>query len=339
MKPTREIGLWVEIGKNRIFLGFAFVALLATLAVRSEPWALKQVQLKVDDKTVPVTTLKRTVGEVLAQAGIELNFGDDIDPGPGSRVAQGSIISVKRAFPVFIEADGKRTDWFATGGSVKEVLDAAGVNLAPRDKVLPGLAAPVLSGMTLQVVRVREEVVSKLEKVPFSVEKRPDARLEKGKTRVLRPGQEGTISKVYRLLYEDARLVKRELLSKRSLKEPVSQVIAFGTQTGVRTLLTARGPVGYSRVLDMEATAYYPGPLSDANEVTATGTRARFGVVAVDPKVIPLGSKVWVPGYGLGSAEDVGGAIKGNRIDLCFNTYKEAIRYGRQKVKVYIIKE
>jgi len=98
-------------------------------------------------------------------------------------------------------------------------------------------------------------------------------------------------------------------------------------------------PQNYKRVLDMTATAYGPGPLDNGkwNNLTYMGGTVRKGVVAVDPTVIPMGTKLWVEGYGEAIAEDQGSAIKGNRIDLAFNTRKEALDYGIQKVKVYVL--
>ena len=96
----------------------------------------------------------------------------------------------------------------------------------------------------------------------------------------------------------------------------------------------------HREVLTMTATAYEPGPTSCgkwADGYTAIGLKAEPGIVAVDPKVIPLGTRLYVEGYGPALAGDVGGAIKGNRIDLLFETVEEALRYGRRKVKVYIL--
>jgi len=90
----------------------------------------------------------------------------------------------------------------------------------------------------------------------------------------------------------------------------------------------------------MVATAYYPGPEStgkSADGITATGMRAGHGVVAVDPRVIPLGTRLYIPGYGLAVAGDVGGAIKGLRIDLGFSTLREALHFGRRRVTVYVL--
>ena len=97
--------------------------------------------------------------------------------------------------------------------------------------------------------------------------------------------------------------------------------------------------LNYSRVINMNATAYSPDPAENGGySVTALGTPLRRGVVAVDRRVIPLGTKLYIEGYGYARAEDTGGAIKGNKIDLLFNTKAECRNFGRRNVKVYILK-
>ncbi|MCL4418121.1 MAG: 3D domain-containing protein [Actinobacteria bacterium] len=86
------------------------------------------------------------------------------------------------------------------------------------------------------------------------------------------------------------------------------------------------------------ATAYYAGGGGlNGDGVTATGLRARKGIVAVDPRLIPLGTKLYIEGYGQALAADTGGWIKGDRIDLCFDTLEEAYRYGRRKIYIYLV--
>lgn len=99
---------------------------------------------------------------------------------------------------------------------------------------------------------------------------------------------------------------------------------------------TAGGYRGYQAVYSMEATAYLP---TDGNGlgITATGIMATRGVIAVDPSVIPLGTRVFIPGYGEAIAADTGGAIRGNRVDLCMESYGEAMQFGRREVEVYIL--
>ncbi|HMM21141.1 MAG TPA: 3D domain-containing protein [Selenomonadales bacterium] len=105
--------------------------------------------------------------------------------------------------------------------------------------------------------------------------------------------------------------------------------------------ISAKVPFEYHKVIDMTATAYAPGMLDNGrwNDRTYLGGSVRKGVVAVDPAVIPLGTKVWIEGYGAAVAEDMGSAIKGDRIDLAFDSRQEAINYGMKPVKVYILNQ
>ena len=95
--------------------------------------------------------------------------------------------------------------------------------------------------------------------------------------------------------------------------------------------------VDYVAVMSMEATAYLPGD-GDGYGITATGIPATYGVAAVDPAVIPLGSRLYIPGYGEAIAADTGGAIDGYRIDLCMESYSEAMNFGRRNVTVYVLR-
>ncbi|GMB00393.1 3D domain-containing protein [Pelosinus sp. IPA-1] len=102
--------------------------------------------------------------------------------------------------------------------------------------------------------------------------------------------------------------------------------------------LTA-APQNYKRVLNMTSTAYAPGPLDNGKwgNKNYVGGAVRPGVAAVDPNVIPMGTKLWVEGYGEAVADDQGSAIKGNRIDLVFNNRQDALDYGIKNVKVYVL--
>ncbi|WP_232199130.1 peptidoglycan-binding protein [Thermosinus carboxydivorans] len=95
-------------------------------------------------------------------------------------------------------------------------------------------------------------------------------------------------------------------------------------------------PSRYSRVLTMVATAYTR--FDDGNgSYTYRGNLLRKGLAAVDPAVIPLGTRLYIPGYGYAIADDIGGAIKGNKIDLAFESREEALQFGRQHVTVYVL--
>lgn len=100
---------------------------------------------------------------------------------------------------------------------------------------------------------------------------------------------------------------------------------------------TARGVQEYTDTIEMEASAYLPGD-GNGDGVTAMGIPATYGVAAVDPRVIPLGTRLYIEGYGEAIAADTGGAIRGSKIDLCMESYSEAMRFGRRDVTVYILK-
>lgn len=93
----------------------------------------------------------------------------------------------------------------------------------------------------------------------------------------------------------------------------------------------------YAAVMTMEATAYLPSD-GDGYGITAMGIPATYGVAAVDPSVIPLGTRLYIPGYGEAIAADTGGAIYGYKIDLCMESYSEAMQFGRRDVTVYVLR-
>jgi len=148
-------------------------------------------------------------------------------------------------------------------------------------------------------------------------------------------GQNGKVVSTYRLIEDDGKVVGKELI-KTERVEPTPEIVHVGRQG----FTTSRSSFDRSKVMTMHASAYDPsaGRGSRATFRTATGLRAQYGVVAVDPRVIPLGTHLYVEGYGFAKAADTGGAIKGNRIDLCYNSYGEAIRFGRKSVRVHILK-
>lgn len=129
---------------------------------------------------------------------------------------------------------------------------------------------------------------------------------------------------------------------KRIDKIRIKNITVNNDRSPLKTVNTGNKSYSYKEMRLMEATAYYPGPeCTGKNAIhgrTYTGKKARYGLVAVDPKVIPLGTKLYIEGYGKAEAADIGEAIKGNKIDLCYNTYQEAKQFGRKKIKVYLLK-
>lgn len=324
-------------------LAGGFLAVLAGLGFWWYEAAEDRVCLVVDGRAAVVRTRAARVADLLREAGITLGDGDLVIPGLEARLREGITVKVERAFPVELVVGGERRTVRTTARPVGEVLRACGVALGGRDRVSPDLGQEVKPGGTIRVVRVETKEVRYREEIPPEVVVRKDPNLDRGTRKVVAEGRPGLVERIARLWLEDGRVRSREILSTVWLRRPGTRVVALGTRPVVRSFVTSRGQVvRYTEVLEMTATAYYPGPEScgvNAKGITRTGARATYGVVAVDPRVIPLGTRLYVEGYGFATALDTGSAIKGKKIDLCYDTYREAIMYGRRKVKVYILAE
>ncbi|MEN6387515.1 MAG: 3D domain-containing protein [Candidatus Cryosericum sp.] len=179
-------------------------------------------------------------------------------------------------------------------------------------------------------VQVREQLVSIVERMPYEMQYRPEQSSVRGRVVVLRTGTGGVRQRVFRLTYEDGSLVSVVLVSDFRVEPAERDVIAVGTSV-------YRG--GATKELYVEATAYTPTVQETDSDpwTTASGMKSGLGVVAVDPRVIPLGSKLYVEGYGYAIAGDTGGAIRGNRIDVFFYSHDEMVTWGRRWVRVFVL--
>ena len=189
---------------------------------------------------------------------------------------------------------------------------------------------------------VTEDIAKRKMPIPRTTERISDARLDRGMSRVVREGSDGVMEQVILVRRGESGVLGEDVLREWVSVRPEPKVIAVGTREPLRVLLTSRGSYTYRKSFNMIATAYEPSERSCgkyADGYTAIGMKAVPGIVAVDPKVIPLRTKLYVEGYGPALAADVGGAIKGNRIDLFFNTVEEALRFGRRRLKVYVLED
>lgn len=305
---------------------------------KEQPFAVLVHVVGEDAQTVE--TVGGTVESVLEIAGIQVGPYDAVTPALADYVTPETEIEIYRAVPIHITVDGGRVEHWVIANTVGEALEYAGIELGPMDRVTPGRGTALTPELQVQIVRVTEEFIEETETLPFKVLRWAAPELEQGQTRVIREGQEGIIKKTVRVVYEDGRPVNRTIVSSEVVQPVVDRIIGEGTRPPSLTVDTPHGRFAYVKVMEMEATGYEPGPISTgewADGLTFTGLKAQRGVVAVDPSVIPLGTRLYIEGYGEGIAADIGGAIKGNRIDLCFDTYEEAIQWGRRIVKVYIL--
>lgn len=237
---------------------------------------------------------------------------------------------------VVIRSNGAEQTVRTAQSTVEATLREAGVKVGPLDVVTPSTNERPRDGMRIKVVQVREAIETVKAPIAFETVKTFIDSLRPGLVTVATPGARGEKVVRYLVRCEDGRPVAKKILGAQVTRQPVRQVVSIGS----RGRYTSRGEFRSRRILKMNASAYDPGPRSCgryADGTTSCGLRAGYGVVAVDPRVIPMGSKLYVEGYGHAIAGDRGRAIRGNRIDLGYDTYREAMNFGRKTVIVHIL--
>jgi len=302
----------------------------------------RAVPVTVIDEGIPITiyTTAKTVGEALYKVGLVLYAGDMVRPGLDSPVSSGLKIYITRSKAAEIRADSRIIRTRTLAQTVAELLAQEKVVLAGLDYVIPHPESPVFDGIKVKVVRVREEILIQEEPIPYETVWKPDSSMELDTRQLVQEGKDGILRKRYRIVYEDGEEKERRLEDQWVAKPPVTRVIAYGTKIVIRELETPEGTIKYWRRIRVLATSYSAATAGKPKDhplygITRMGLRARKGIVAVDPKVINLGTWVYVPGYGIGLAADTGGKIKGRRIDLCYDEDNLVLWY--KWVDVYLL--
>ncbi len=340
--PLRQLALLLILSAFAITAGSMLYSRLS-----------KDVKVFENGKPMVVKTMGIDVEQALAQVDIVVGPEDYISTSLDTVLDTETlnVVSIKRAVPVNLQVDGQPRKVMTYKDTVEEVVEDNGIAIGPLDRyegVTP--TDKIVAEMDIRVVRIKEEILTEKEAIPFAVIEQPNKTLNNGETKVVHSGESGTKEKYYKITYEDGKPINRTFVNEKIVKEPVSKLVEYGT---VLNFKNSRGEVvRYSKVMKMRATAY-TASFADTGKspgdygfgITYTGLKVREGVIAVDPKVIPLGTKVYVevpgsaPDYGFAIAADIGSAIKGNLIDLYFDTTATANKWGRRNVVVYILNE
>ncbi|HEC21362.1 MAG TPA: DUF348 domain-containing protein [Chloroflexi bacterium] len=294
--------------------------------VRPQVVIVNEVHTATGEETrVSLETTARTLGEALAGAGYVLYEADRVSLPLGTPVTNGIEVTIERATPVTVQADGRTFETRTHRLIVSALLEELGLALNGDDYVLPAPDTPLVPGERVRLVRVREEMLTEEEPIPYQTLYVPDPDLELDQQRVVQAGQPGLLARRVRVRYEDGVAVSRVVAGEWEERPPRPEVVHYGTRIVIRTLQTPYGELAYWRRLTVLATSYSPRTAGDKQPgdpfygLSATGAEVVRGIVAVDPRVISLGTRLYVPGYGVGTALDVGGAVKGLRVDLGYD--------------------
>jgi uncharacterized protein YabE (DUF348 family) len=340
--PLKQLALLLILSVIAITAGILLYANLS-----------KDIQIFDNGKPSVVKTMGMDVNQALDRMGINVGPHDYIST-PLDTVLDNydmNVVSIKRAVPVKLMIDGQPKEVMSYKDTVKEVVEDNGIIMGPLDRyegVSP--ADSVEEGINIQVIRVKEEILTEQEEIPFEVIEKPDKTMNDGETKTINAGEYGIREKYFKITYENGKPVDRAFVNENIVKQPVDKIVAYGT---VSNFKNSRGDlVRYSKIIKMKATAYTASfadtgknPGDHGFGITYSGLKVREGIIAVDPKVIPLGTKVYVevpgpaPDYGFALAADIGSAIKGNLIDLYFDSMSQVSKWGKRNVTVYVLNE
>ncbi len=324
------------------------IAMTVSLGVYMYQGNANDITLKIEDEVIKLTSDSTTVEDLLAEEEIPFKEGAYIDPALDTELEENMNIIIKNPKAYTISAGEVAIEIRSIHNTVAEILDEQGVVLGDKDFTYPQLDTRISSGENIQVFKVREVVETVENSVPFESIVNKNNKLDIGNVKIVQEGKDGLVKAYYKKEYINGELISSEKINEEMLIDPISNIVEKGTKD---LIVTSRGDTSFRKSITMTATAYdlsYESTGKNPGDkhygLTASGTMARPGVVAVDPKVIPLGTKLYIQSldgtkdYGFAIAEDTGGAIKGNKIDLFFESSEQVYKFGRRKVKVYILK-
>ena len=289
----------------------------------------KTVTLVDDGKQITIKTRAADVKTLLLDQNVALGPHDAVLPGQSEKLADGARVEIRRAHMIALVADDGKSAFYSVGETVGDVLKEKKVVLNAEDIVEPQPDEKITGDTEIKVVRVVKE--SEVIKVAIASDTRriPNHEMSRGISRTVSRGQDGEELQTWRVTYHDRQEVNRSLTDRQITSQPVDGVVEVGTG---QTVSRAGEVIRFREALDVVATAYtYTG------YNTSSGTKPTYGTVAVDPSVIPMGTRLYIEGYGYATALDRGSSIRGNRIDVFLETSGEAYCWGVKRVRIYIV--
>jgi 3D (Asp-Asp-Asp) domain-containing protein len=265
------------------------------------------------------------------------------------QVAQGArrpVQSQEPRKPVVTVESAQTSHSFAVSEAtpVGEALGQQGFRLEGKDFFSVPSDRLVESDLTIRLHHVSEEILFESETTTYGATFVPAYEVPLGQRKTVVAGIPGELQVVYLATKVDGQITEKYRLGHTLQRQPEAAVIGIGVfisspDAAVQASLAFPPPQG-PPTYEMEATAYCPLPEETDSDPwsTSVGLRSGYGIVAVDPRVIPYYTPLYIEGYGYAIAGDTGGAIHGERIDVFFYTYQETVSFGRRPIKVWVLK-
>lgn len=342
----------VKKNKNSLRVLALLAAIVCLIGTLSQTAQAENTYVITDGSSVMVhTTSASDPAVVLQEVGVALSAEDIYTTAPGDGVSE---ITVQRAQEITVHYGAEVQLVSSHGETLEALFTRLGISADETVRVSEPLDTETYDGMSVYIDRVQKRTEKYTVEVAFETVYRPDPTLAVGEKKLVIAGKTGqrlcTANVVYVNGCEESRTVYENTL----IEEPVTQVIAFGTGESVNgalsepvigdgVILLPTGEVlTYTHSEQYTATAYSRND-DGCDGKTANGAQVKWGVVAVDPSVIPYGTRMFIVTndgqyiYGLCTAEDCGGAIRQKRVDLYMESVAECMKFGVRSCTVYFL--
>ena len=349
----QAITSFIEKKKSLLLRVSAIVLPVIVLLALLAPTVFAQTTYVITDgdQVKIYTSYATDPAAVLNQAGFTLGEEDIYTTQPGDGVSE---ITVQRLQNITVLYCGEELKVSSYGENIETLLNRLSLTFGGEYAVSAALDTQTYDGMVFSVDKVANMEQTYTEDIPYEVIECMDPNLPVGQRKVIVEGVTGQLCKTADVSYVNARESSHKVLKEFVTKQPVNEIVAVGTGTNVGAksklpaigngvIITAEGEVlTYSRKDEFRTTAYSHLD-AGCDMITATGTTVRVGSVAVDPTVIPYGTRMFIVTkdgsyiYGIATAEDCGGGIKGKEIDLYMPTRSECFQYGVRRCTVYFL--
>lgn len=243
---------------------------------------------------------------------------------------------------VVLIVDGQEIEVNSLQPDVQGVLEENKIDYDKNDIISEDLDTSLKNGMKIEVKQIEKKTITKTKDIPYDTVIKKDSSLLKGKTEVSQKGKKGTKELIYEAIYQNGKLVSKTLVEKNTTEKSKDKIIKKGTKeknkvksTSEKTSTSKKANSAKSSLgkkITVSATAY------SGDTITSTGTVPKWGTIAVDPTVIPYGTRVYIPQFDkYFIAEDCGGGIKGNKIDIFMNSESQCNNWGKRTIDIYIV--
>ena len=300
------------------------------------------VALVAGGREATYTTQAKTVGAFLDERAVRVGPADYLSRSLDAPLADGMQIVYRPSVPVVLYVGTQKRVVRTAAETVGDLLHEQNVTPSALDDVVPVQSSRLVPDDVVRVDEVRAWTSKRRARIEPATKARLDIDLAAGDERTLQTGSPGVRETTVHYVRRNDERLQQTVLASRIIRAPRAKIVARGI--AAYSSLAHVAALGFvsalhfaGSALHVIATAYTAGCYG-CSGITASGVRAGFGVVAVDPRIIPLGTRLFVPGYGRAVAGDTGGAIVGRRVDLGFDTVAQAMRFGRQPMTVYVLK-